>query len=41
MRPWRGEAKKSIIAILLIALLLGVGGCKWKAEETVAMEKGR
>ena len=40
MRAMRGEAKKSIIAILLIALLLGVGGCKWKAEETVAMEKG-
>lgn len=33
----RGEAKKSIIAILLITLILG--GCKWKTQETVAVEK--
>lgn len=32
-----GEAKKSIIAILFFTLILG--GCKWKSQETVAVNK--
>lgn len=35
----KGEANKSIIVVLIITLILGIGGCKWKSQETVAIEK--